>query len=135
MTVACQPQCLANTCSCHCSGVRALAGSVTLKADWAWVLWVAVVATTGSAFTGKTIQAPLRIWSSSGPVYFLFFIQMGFIWATGTADWTTVAVVAVYCSTVSQMLVFLVVWVVWVVWVLWVAVAAWDHVWFPAVGI
>ena len=55
--------------------------------------------------------------------------------ATGTADWTTVAVVAVYCSTVSQMLVFLVVWVVWVVWVLWVAVAAWDHVWFPAVGI
>ena len=33
------------------------------------------------------------------------------------------------------MLVFLVVWVVWVVWVLWVAVAAWDHVWFPAVGI
>ena len=79
MTVACQPQCLANTCSCHCSGVRALAGSVTLKADWAWVLWVAVVATTGSAFTGKAIQAPL-----SGPVVVIVVvipvvvIQMGF---------------------------------------------------------
>ena len=116
--MACQPQCLANTCSCHCS----------------------VVTTAGSAFTGKTIQAPLRIWSSSGPVVVIVVvivvIQMGFTWdATGTADWTTPAVVAVCCSTVSQMLVFLVFWVVWVFWVFWVAITAWGHVWLPAVGI
>ena len=120
--MACQPQCLANTCSCHCS----------------------VVTTTGSAFTGKTIQAPLRIWSSSGPVVAIVVVAIVVVvillgcacfkpWcATGTADWTTVAVVAVCCSTVSQTLV---VWVVWVVWVFWVALVAWDFFWFPAVGI